>query len=165
MKDFKGGKRFGGDRGGFGGKPSFNRGDRGDRGDAPMFKATCASCGKPCEVPFRPSGDRPVYCRDCFAKNAPQGGDRFAKKDFAPRAPFKPREDAGSADVRRTLETIVTKLDKLISVMERNARPAEVVTEAQSSKKFVKKEQVVDTKSVGKAVKKALKTKTAKKKK
>jgi CxxC-x17-CxxC domain-containing protein len=30
-------------------------------------KVTCASCGKETEVPFRPSGDRPVYCRDCFS--------------------------------------------------------------------------------------------------
>lgn len=36
-----------------------------------MFTATCASCGKPAEVPFEPRGDRPVYCRDCFAKRSP----------------------------------------------------------------------------------------------
>ncbi|PIV69088.1 MAG: hypothetical protein COS08_05405, partial [Euryarchaeota archaeon CG01_land_8_20_14_3_00_38_12] len=29
-----------------------------------MHKATCADCGKECEVPFEPSGDRPVYCRE-----------------------------------------------------------------------------------------------------
>lgn len=31
-------------------------------------KAICADCGKECEVPFKPSGDRPVYCKDCFAR-------------------------------------------------------------------------------------------------
>lgn len=31
-----------------------------------MFPAVCAECGVETEVPFRPSGDRPVYCRDCF---------------------------------------------------------------------------------------------------
>ena len=35
-------------------------------GPRQMFPATCASCGKPTEVPFKPSGSRPVYCRDCF---------------------------------------------------------------------------------------------------
>lgn len=30
--------------------------------------AVCASCGKECKVPFAPSGDRPVYCSECFAK-------------------------------------------------------------------------------------------------
>ena len=32
-----------------------------------MYKATCSGCGGVAEVPFNPSGDRPVYCRDCFA--------------------------------------------------------------------------------------------------
>jgi len=30
--------------------------------------ATCSDCGSVAEVPFIPSADRPVYCRDCFAK-------------------------------------------------------------------------------------------------
>ena len=33
-----------------------------------MHKAICAKCKKECEVPFKPSQDRPVYCRDCFRK-------------------------------------------------------------------------------------------------
>jgi CxxC-x17-CxxC domain-containing protein len=33
-----------------------------------MYPAVCAGCGKECEVPFQPRGDRPVYCSDCFAK-------------------------------------------------------------------------------------------------
>lgn len=33
-----------------------------------MYPAVCANCGKECEVPFQPRGDRPVYCSDCFAK-------------------------------------------------------------------------------------------------
>ena len=28
----------------------------------------CSDCNKECEVPFKPSGDRPVYCKECFAK-------------------------------------------------------------------------------------------------
>lgn len=32
-----------------------------------MFKATCSQCGGVAEVPFQPRGDKPVYCRDCFA--------------------------------------------------------------------------------------------------
>ncbi len=37
-------------------------------GPREMHKATCAECGKECEVPFKPQADRPVYCRDCYAK-------------------------------------------------------------------------------------------------
>jgi len=36
------------------------------RSDREMFTATCASCGNTATVPFRPSGDKPVYCRDCY---------------------------------------------------------------------------------------------------
>jgi len=31
-----------------------------------MHKATCGDCGKACEVPFEPKGDKPVYCSECF---------------------------------------------------------------------------------------------------
>ncbi len=43
-----------------------------NRGPKEMHKAKCAECGKECEVPFKPSGDRPVYCRECFAKHRPK---------------------------------------------------------------------------------------------
>jgi len=44
------------------------------RSDAPreMHKAICAECKKECEVPFKPEGDRPVYCKDCYAKKNPR---------------------------------------------------------------------------------------------
>ncbi len=32
-----------------------------------MYDATCAQCGEQTTVPFRPRGDRPVYCRTCYA--------------------------------------------------------------------------------------------------
>lgn len=31
-----------------------------------MYDVTCGKCGKPTKVPFKPRGDRPVYCNDCF---------------------------------------------------------------------------------------------------
>jgi CxxC-x17-CxxC domain-containing protein len=37
-----------------------------------MFAATCAQCGVETTVPFRPRGDRPIYCRACFTTVAPQ---------------------------------------------------------------------------------------------
>jgi len=36
------------------------------REDRPIFSTVCAACGKETTVPFEPSGDRPVYCRDCY---------------------------------------------------------------------------------------------------
>lgn len=41
----------------------------GNRPQREMHNATCAACGVETQVPFRPSGDRPVYCRDCFSNN------------------------------------------------------------------------------------------------
>ena len=37
-----------------------------DRGGREMHPAVCAECGRDTTVPFRPRGDRPVYCSDCF---------------------------------------------------------------------------------------------------
>jgi CxxC-x17-CxxC domain-containing protein len=34
----------------------------------PMYQITCADCKKDSEIPFKPSGDRPVYCKECFAR-------------------------------------------------------------------------------------------------
>lgn len=35
-------------------------------GEREMFTTTCSSCGKPATVPFKPTGDKPVYCKDCY---------------------------------------------------------------------------------------------------
>ena len=35
------------------------------------FEAVCAACGAETTVPFRPRGDRPVYCRTCFTEKVP----------------------------------------------------------------------------------------------
>jgi len=44
---------------------------RDDRGPREMHKVTCSDCGIETEVPFKPDGERPVYCRDCFSKRKP----------------------------------------------------------------------------------------------
>jgi len=53
-------------------KQQNNRGfgRTGSRPQREMYAATCASCGAKTQVPFRPSGDRPVYCSDCFNRNS-----------------------------------------------------------------------------------------------
>jgi CxxC-x17-CxxC domain-containing protein len=55
-KDYKNKMAYGG-KGGFGPKE--------------MHKITCSECGKETEVPFKPDGDRPVYCRECYQKRKP----------------------------------------------------------------------------------------------
>ncbi|NMC76705.1 MAG: DNA-directed RNA polymerase [Candidatus Methanofastidiosa archaeon] len=43
-----------------------------DRPPREMHKVTCAACGQETEVPFKPDGTRPVYCRDCYQKRNPR---------------------------------------------------------------------------------------------
>jgi CxxC-x17-CxxC domain-containing protein len=56
-------------RGDSGGSSYSGGGDRGGYSSGPreMFSATCSSCGREAQVPFRPSGAKPVYCSDCFS--------------------------------------------------------------------------------------------------
>lgn len=115
---FGGGKSFGGSRGGsrFGGR---------DSAPQQMHQAVCADCGNKCEVPFRPTGDKPVYCRDCFSKKGGGRSDSAPRRDFgdsAPRRDFNNRPSAqpsfgggeGMGEVKRQLEALNSKLDKLV---------------------------------------------------
>jgi CxxC-x17-CxxC domain-containing protein len=38
-----------------------------------MFEAVCAQCNATTTVPFKPRGDRPVYCRSCYTSMAGAG--------------------------------------------------------------------------------------------
>ena len=49
-------------------------------GPREMHKAVCADCGQECEVPFKPDGTRPVYCRECYAKRRPQRPNRSYRR-------------------------------------------------------------------------------------
>ena len=64
-----------------------NRHDRGRQGhglrERTYTRVICADCSKECEVPFKPSADRPVYCKECFSKR--KGGNQFnANRDNRP---------------------------------------------------------------------------------
>ena len=48
-----------------------------DRGPREMHPIVCAECGKDATVPFRPRGDRPVYCSDCFSRQGGATTSRF----------------------------------------------------------------------------------------
>lgn len=57
-----------------GGGPNFKRGgfsganrsfDR-PSGPVTMFSAVCDNCGKECQVPFRPTSGKPIFCSSCF---------------------------------------------------------------------------------------------------
>lgn len=50
----------------------------------PLYKATCAECKKDCELPFKPTGERPVYCKACF-QNRKHGGAVKSAVDLKPQ--------------------------------------------------------------------------------
>ncbi len=93
------GNRFGG---------GFRGNARGGRDDRPreLFSAICDNCGRDCQVPFRPSGEKPVYCSDCFDKTSDRGGRSENRNDFRPQRSFRdqgsrydrPRNDRPSFD-------------------------------------------------------------------
>lgn len=133
------GKRFNGSReGGFG------------RRDRVMHQTVCDQCGKPCEVPFRPTGDKPVYCSSCFeGKRKTRGaGDRFSKNKFSGQ-----KTDFGSKgnndELKKQLVILNGKMDQLIKAVEAMANTKTI------EKKAIKKTRTVkDKKSAKKVVKK-----------
>ncbi len=84
---------------------SFNhshRHDRGRQGNSPREKTytrvICADCNKECEIPFKPSGDRPVYCKECFSKRKKGNAfnahrdNRPGERDFSRERRFDKRQ-------------------------------------------------------------------------
>lgn len=130
--------RSGGDRN----RSSFDRGDR--SGDRNMHKATCDNCGNSCEVPFKPTAGKPIYCNDCFSKKNEsrdrRGGDGGRDRN---------RGGGGNDQVAQQLNALNGKMDRVISLLE-SASPKkgypkkESVTKA-TPKKTVKKKQVKKT--------------------
>lgn len=112
---FSGGKKFGG---GFakGGRAGGGYGGN-DFGKPRLFKTTCAECGAPCEVPFRPNGSKPVLCNACFKKGgAGTGGRDFGEKPRFSRGPAPAGHD--SAQIEARLASLETKIDRILREIE-----------------------------------------------
>lgn len=138
-----GNRGFGGSGGGrgFGGGGRDFRRDSG-RGDRQMFKAVCADCGNNCEVPFRPTGDKPVLCSTCFSGEAPR------------------RMSAQPAESNDKQNEIIAKLDKILNLLQRTNPVKEVTvmkTETDEEEKEEKPKKAVTKKKA--PVKKRLRLK------
>ncbi|HLG23849.1 MAG TPA: CxxC-x17-CxxC domain-containing protein [Candidatus Nanoarchaeia archaeon] len=84
-----------------GGRSNFSRDSDSGRSSRPeMHEATCAQCGKQCEVPFRPINNKPVYCSNCFMKNDGSSGSSSGKSSSG------------------ELEQINKKLDKIMKALK-----------------------------------------------
>ncbi|MCX6743815.1 MAG: hypothetical protein NT116_06325, partial [Candidatus Parcubacteria bacterium] len=76
------------------GRDSRRRDDRGGRDfgtRSQMHDAICAECGQKCEVPFKPTGDKPVYCSNCFTARQGSQPRRPEGRDFS-RPRFRDRD-------------------------------------------------------------------------
>ena len=96
------GKRFEGDfeeRGGFNERRG---GGRFERRPMEMHDVVCAKCGKDCQVPFKPTSDKPVFCSDCFKS---EGGR-------------SERGGAGAGISPEQFKQLNVKLDKILEILE-----------------------------------------------
>ncbi|MBU4370190.1 hypothetical protein KKG58_05610 [Patescibacteria group bacterium] len=176
MGDFKQDRRkssSGGYGGGFGrqdgGRSNFSRGGSGgrDRGPVTMHQAVCDQCGKSCEVPFRPTEGKPVYCNACYGGKKEggdiRGGDRYSKRGFdshktSSRTDFGSNANRGNDnEIKKQLEILNVKMDKLIKVVEAitNIKPLVVEKKVEESVKNIPVVKV--KKSVKKVAKKTKK--------
>ncbi len=134
---FGGGRKFAGNKGG----------DDRDSGGPTMHKATCHECGKDCEVPFRPTGSRPIFCSVCFDKqggSAAKFGDRNGDRgDRGGRNFDRPRFDG-----KRKHE-----FEKENVVLESKISDYQKAQFAQLNAKLDRLTQIVDTFFASKAAK------------
>ena len=160
-----------GERGGFGSRDRGGRGGFGGRGDEPvrtMHRATCAECGNSCEVPFKPTGEKPVYCSTCFGnrQDSPMEhrSERRSSERFDRPAPVAKHDD--NHRLEEKLEAISVKLDKLLNILANKTvepkhvpAPVVAVEEAIPAKKTVVKKVAALKAAPKKVAKKATKKK------
>lgn len=170
---------FGGGRREFGGRRNF--GNR-DSGRSEMFMTVCDECGKDCEVPFKPTQGKPVYCSECFEE---RGNDRRDFSNPRPSPDFRRpesrdfgrenRESKGGNDNGKLLEqfaSLNSKLDRILNALESKNQPTTAAkiegvakkAEIKTEKKEKNKEKALSTKE-SKPKKAATKRKPTKKSK
>jgi len=95
MRNFNRDDRRGGGRS-FGGKSLGRR----DSGPVTMHQSVCSNCGQSCEVPFQPTGSKPVFCNNCFRDK--RGGGRDDRDNSRPSQ----------------LDEINAKLDRILATLK-----------------------------------------------
>ncbi len=111
--------------------PRFGMDDRRGGGSYPekrMFSAECDKCGEECEVPFKPNGSKPVYCRACFGTVAPTSD----RREESPKSPD--RLDGQLKSINIKLEAIL----KLLSPATAEKPEVKEIKEVKEAKKEFK---------------------------
>jgi CxxC-x17-CxxC domain-containing protein len=90
----------------------------GYRGTVQKFDAVCDNCGKSCQVPFRPDGKKPVYCKNCF--DAPRSMHPALKGNSPVNTEHAMPSGEGKtiADLTRQIAAMNTKIDTMLKILE-----------------------------------------------
>ena len=160
-----GGGGFGASRGGSRDGGFSGRRDSGFGGEKVMHRATCAECGSSCEVPFKPTGEKPVYCSACFGSRAesPRTNDRSFSRPRVERSTPVMSPSVNHDALAEKLVELNAKIDRLLDILIENkdeSKAKSVKVEAGETK-AVKKVVASDKKEV--ATKKPLVKKVVKK--
>ena len=92
----------------------FDRRDSDRSSRLELHKVVCDKCGVTCEVPFRPTDNRPVFCRECFKKNKSPG----QSNKFESGGKSNDRFESKSNPSAEELEKINRKLDKIMRALK-----------------------------------------------
>lgn len=143
MRDFNRGNRQGGgggrfNRGGFRGRDSGGR----DSGRREMHSAVCDECGNRCEVPFKPSGDKPIYCSDCFERKNDGGSGRPRRENRGSRGNDFGKKDDTNKKLLEQMSSLNSKLDRIIGILESNNKEKSDAKMPVAKKAVVKKTEV-----------------------
>ena len=79
-----------------------------------MHEVICDKCGKTCEVPFKPTSNKPVYCRTCFKQNNPYESNSFKPRN---RDNFEPKTNQSNVS-HEELDKINEKLNKIMKALK-----------------------------------------------
>ena len=132
-----------------------------DSGRREMHKAVCDKCGKDCEVPFKPTGGKPIYCSSCFeAKGG--GSSGRSRQDSGGSAYQKP--DNTNKQLLEQVSLLNVKLDRILKTLEVHVQKQGKVETKTKKKKEAPKKAVKKTSPKTKTTKKKKTSKKSKKK-
>ncbi|MFC1807107.1 CxxC-x17-CxxC domain-containing protein [Candidatus Omnitrophota bacterium] len=101
-------------------------------------KVTCSDCSKECEIPFKPSPGRPVYCKECFSKRR-QGNQSNVRQDSRPEERDIPKERITERSQVKTNKRPSTK--RQVKTKQKPMKKSASKTQAKMKKKPAKKKK------------------------
>jgi CxxC-x17-CxxC domain-containing protein len=168
-----------------------NNGFRGNGGgrdrdrSVSMHPAVCSQCGKKCEVPFRPTGDKPVFCSECFGgsnnsydkkpsfereerrpsfeNRRDSGGSRFGNRDFQ-KVSRDERPTENNNELKKQIDVLNSKLDMLIGLFkkedpkeDKNIKAKDIKEKTPKKENTIKKEVKKEKEEKPKKISKVIK--------